>query len=40
MLVGDATVLAMMKRIAKRIPVPWGIAKEIREDWRWLQKMT
>jgi uncharacterized membrane protein YqjE len=40
MLVGGATVLAMMNRIAKRSPVPRGIAEEIREDRRWLREMT
>jgi uncharacterized membrane protein YqjE len=40
MLAGGATVLAMMKRIAKRNPVPRGIAEEIREDRRWLREMT
>jgi hypothetical protein len=40
MLVGGATVLVMVNRIAKRSPVPRGIAEEIREDWRWLREMT
>jgi uncharacterized membrane protein YqjE len=40
MLVGGATVLAMMKRIAKRSLVPRGVAEEIREDRRWLRAMT
>jgi uncharacterized membrane protein YqjE len=40
MLVGGATVLVMLNRIAKRSPVPRGIAEEIREDRRWLREMT
>lgn len=40
MLAGGATVLVMVNRIAKRSPVPRGIAEEIREDWRWLREMT
>jgi uncharacterized membrane protein YqjE len=40
MLVGGATVLLMMNRIAKRSPVPRGIAEEIRVDRRWLREMT
>jgi hypothetical protein len=38
MLAGGATVLVMMKRIAKRSLVPRGIAEEIREDRRWLRE--
>jgi uncharacterized membrane protein YqjE len=40
MLVGGATVMAMINRIAKRSPVPRGIAEEIKEDRRWLREMT
>jgi uncharacterized membrane protein YqjE len=40
MLVGGVTVLVMVNRIAKRSPVPRGVAEEIREDWRWLREMT
>jgi uncharacterized membrane protein YqjE len=40
MLVGGATVLVMANRIARRSPVPRGIAEEVREDWQWLREMT
>lgn len=40
MLIGGATVLAMINRIRKCRPVPQGIAEEIREDRQWLREMT
>ena len=39
MLLGGATVLAMMKRITKRSPVPRRIAEEVGEDRRWSREM-
>jgi hypothetical protein len=40
MLLGGATVMAMANRIAKRSPIPRGVAEEIREDRRWLREIT
>jgi uncharacterized membrane protein YqjE len=40
MLVGGATVLTMMNRIAKRRPIPQGIVEEIRKDRQWLREMA